>query len=318
MAAADQALVFTGDEPFALGLGVAVDSALAYLPPAVRPEVYILDNGLTESSRSRIERIVERHGRSELLHWVTPPTTIASLPTDARYSPVVYLRLLIPALVPNHISRVVSLDADVLVREDLSPLLWVSLEGAPLGAIRDFGIPTTDDQWSGVRERANPRAYFNAGVLVIDLPVWRETGVGERALAYAAAGNEPLPYNEQDALNATVERWHQLDDRWNVQPYNLPLLKRMLITDRSRYRCNRQLFRSAAIIHFAGPKPWWPTSELPGTAAWITAFARSRWLTPRQTLVWLARWTGSRMRRWPQTIAARWRLRAAALRRAHP
>jgi lipopolysaccharide biosynthesis glycosyltransferase len=86
--------------------------------------------------------------------------------------------------VPAHIHRAVYLDSDVLVQADLSPLFTLGLDGAAVAGVRDLMITTTDHPSSGVRERDRSRPYFNAGVLVIDLGTWRDSGVGERLLTH--------------------------------------------------------------------------------------------------------------------------------------
>src|SRR5215207_9992736 len=122
------ALVFASDEPYAQGLAVAICSALANLTPAIEPEICVLDNGLSESSRARLPRVVAAARRSKEVHLIRiPAERLRDLPSGR--PPSVYSRLLIPELVPPHVQRAVYLDADVLVRRDLSPLFTIELGG---------------------------------------------------------------------------------------------------------------------------------------------------------------------------------------------
>ena len=219
----------------------------------------MFDNDLSSSSRARLLKIVDAAGRRYGLRWIRiPAERLGHLASDSRFGPASYARLLIPELVPRQIRRAVYLDSDVLVRGDLSPLFTVELGDALVGAVRDFAIGSTVHEMSGVRDPDRPRVYFNTGVLVMDVARWRNEGLADRALEYAAAGSEPLPWADQDALNAVLESWHELEYRWNVQQRNLFMAERLPRTEITEHlhRQRWNLYRTAVVLHFVGPNPW--------------------------------------------------------------
>jgi lipopolysaccharide biosynthesis glycosyltransferase len=295
---ANCALVFAADEQFALGLAVAVYSALKLLPPGLAPDVYVMDNGLASDSRRRLERLVHRISPAQLRWIQVPPERLAHLGTHPQFSHATYARLLAPELLGRNVRRMVYVDSDVLVRGDLSPLLTIDLGGAPLGAVRDFTITTTDHIMSGVRQPVLRRHYFNTGVLVIDLARWRRTDVGGRALTYAAQGNEPLAWPDQDALNAVTEQWCELDYRWNFQHARLFREPRPSGDDLATelYEQRIALYESATVLHFTGHKPWYGSCTTRGRGAWLRTLVATRWFRWHEAPVWLMRYTGQRMR----------------------
>ena len=308
----ESALVFAADEGFALPLAVAMHSALATLSPAASAEVYVLDNGLSEASRTRLLEVVKRVRRGQPLNWISVPTErLANIViTDERFTGASYSRLVAAELVDEHVQRVVYLDVDVLVKRDISPLFTAGLDGAPFGAVLDFGIPDTANEQSGVRERASPRPYFNAGVLVIDVPRWKDAGLTAQALDYAAAGSE-LPLVDQDALNAVAADWHELGCEWNFQQtlFWEDRRPRSAITD-GLYEQRWALYRAAAVLHFVGgPKPWHRLCTLPGTSAWAQAMLRTRWHPAWKALAWLLRHVRARTRHRLGTTSRRWSAR---------
>jgi lipopolysaccharide biosynthesis glycosyltransferase len=306
------ALVFAGDDRFAIGLAVALYSVLEHLARGFCPGIWVLDAGISAESRRRLAEIAGRFHRD--VHWVTlSGERFAALPRLTPLSPANYGRLLIPEVLPTQVRRVVYLDSDILVRRDLSPLFSMSLGGTSLGAVRDFVIADTATAPSGVRDRSNPRPYFNSGVLVFDVPEWRRTRLGTRALEYVTMEGQPLRFGDQDALNALVRDWSALDDVWNAQVLKLTLAKRLIVTDRVEYRRQRSLFRSAAVYHFIGPKPWDPSCETHGTMAWVGALLRSRWFTPAAAAKWSIGWFARRALAWPRVAAGRWRKRVEIL-----
>jgi UDP-glucose/galactose:(glucosyl)LPS alpha-1,2-glucosyl/galactosyltransferase len=293
------ALVFAADEGFAQATAVAMHSALKHLPPSEEPETYVLDNCLTGASRDRLRDVAFHSGRE--IRWLEIPSDLlVSRPASPHLTPTTYARLLIPDLLPTSVRRAVYLDGDVLVREDLSPLFRVELGGAAFAAVRDFGPPRSDSE-SAVGEPVEPKPFFNLGVLVIDLTRWRTVGFADRALAFAQSTKAPLPYADQDAMNAvaTADDWLELGFRWNVQVLLMyrPDLPRTDLTD-WLYRNRSELYRSAAIIHFNGlPKPWqpWSYGTSKGKTLWAWQLIRSGWYGPMELLRWFVPWLGRRI-----------------------
>jgi lipopolysaccharide biosynthesis glycosyltransferase len=295
-------LAFAADDNFGEGLGVAVYSALVHLAPAASPEVYVLDNGLSDPSWGRLTKVVGAARPGVALHRVKIAAEhLGPVADDSHLSAAAYSRVLIPELVPSHVSRVIYLDVDVLVRRDLAPLFTLDLGGAPVAAVRDYYTSSTAHELSDVRDRANPRPYYNTGVLVIDVRAWRDSGLAERVLQYARAGPRPLRFADQDALNGVVETWFELDYRWNVQQlprhiYAAEWPRVLSETEEYSYRARWQLFRAAVVLHFISSiKPWRYSCATAGTRAWMVALIQSGWYSPRETFAWLVRWHAPRL-----------------------
>lgn len=296
----DTALVFSGDEGVALPLAVSMHSALANLGPGAAPELFVLDCGISEATGERLLEIVRRARPATVVQWVpVSPERFEELMAGGRIaaasfgriSAATYARLLLSDLLPARVGRVVYLDADILVRGDLGELIGADLNGAPIGAVRDFLEDTT----------------FNAGVLVIDMEQWRAGQIGERALRRAVEEREI----DQHALNAVVPTWHELAPYWNVQNGNLffeglhglapPRTGGAMSQEFQERRW--ELIRKAEVVHFlGGVKPWNRLCPLPGTTRWVREMVRTRWYSPGATLVWLGRYGFARARYWLGTV----------------
>jgi len=172
-----------------------------------------------------------------------------SLPLIAHYTIDTYTRLWIKEFFPENVNRVLYLDADIVVVDNVAPLWSTDLGGALLGAV---DIPGSDQgvRLLGLRQEDG---YFNAGVLLIDLEQWRKLHAEEIVIEYIRKNPDRILY-DQDALNACFHACtKRLDYRWNVirpfyrEPIALPL-------NRSEIEAIR---REARIIHFnGGSKPW--------------------------------------------------------------
>jgi lipopolysaccharide biosynthesis glycosyltransferase len=218
---------------------VAARSALAHLRPDV--EVVILGADLSPESS---EFLCDHIGGTTI---VTPVSSnvFDELPALERFPRTVWAILLLGSLLPRDAERVLWLDGDVLVRGPIDELLELPLEGMTMAASVDYWAPTHAGAAPGFWQAASTppgAAYFNTGVLVVDLPSWRSLdveGLVRDALARQPA--IPTPNADQDILNAVLwDRWLPIPDRWNYPAQ---------LVSRDSYR--------ARIAHFFGArKPW--------------------------------------------------------------
>lgn len=178
------------------------------------------------------------------------PGMVSGLPETAQFSRSVYSRILIDRIVPQDCRRVLYLDADIVVNGDIAPLWTMPLGGAVLAAARDhFRI---EMEAIGL---APDEAYFNSGVLLIDMPRWREERCEKRLLSFLAAKAHALPWMDQDAINIVLRgRIREAGLTWNFQPRcaDVPASFLGLTGDE-----HRRLRKHPRIVHYTTRyKPW--------------------------------------------------------------
>jgi lipopolysaccharide biosynthesis glycosyltransferase len=246
------------DERFALPLAVLLRSSLDHLSPGARLDVTVVDGGIQDATRARIEAsAADPRLRVE---WRPPPADLVVPRLAGRIPPLTFARLLVPSLVPPDCTRAVVLDADQLVLTDLDRLAREALSGALALAPRDPFIPfvSSPNGLAGFEALGlSPRApYFAGAMMVVDVPAWRRERVAERALQFVAEHARELRSYDQDAINAVLAgRIRELDARWQVQPRALALSARVTphldAVERARLRADPW------VVHFSGRlKPW--------------------------------------------------------------
>ncbi len=249
---ADQSLppvVLTCDGAYAMALATTLRSLVDANPLSWPVAFHILYHRFSEEIKWAI--VCSLPEGSACIRWVPiDPTRFQGLESWAQRTRMNYARLLIPQMFPETTSRVLYLDPDVIVLDDLRPLGNAELDGAVIGAVLDEGIDPLL-QRGELRDQNVPEVhpYFNAGVLVIDLPRWRTERISERALEYLSA-NPKTRFSDQDGVNvACAGRWRRLDARWNHQRHLVEAIDEI------------ELNRRPAIVHFVnGAKPWDPRS----------------------------------------------------------
>jgi lipopolysaccharide biosynthesis glycosyltransferase len=224
--------------------------------------IVVLADGIGPDQLDRLRRHADRLG----LNVDVRPVELPDLPYNLAYggTRANYGRLAIGAMFAGH-SRVLYLDADLLILDDLRPLLDTDLRARPFGAVRDPVNPTYElgralPGWQAFGIPGD-REYFNSGVLLFDLQACAEADLFGRALHAVAEYPDRLRMWDQDALNLVAEdRWLRLPARWNTVPFSA--LRR---TPWIRYRAQRLVpvddlvaaERDAAVMHYVSPsKPW--------------------------------------------------------------
>ncbi len=109
-----------------------------------------------------------------------------------------------------------------------------------------------------------PDAYFNAGVLLVDLDRMRTDGMADAVLDYARANAPNLLWRDQDALNVVMgEGRVALHPRWNCMNSVMEFEEASRVFGPEAVEDAR---RRPAIRHFEGPsinKPWHRLADPP-------------------------------------------------------
>ena len=237
-------------------------------------EVDLVVLGSGWSNRS-IERLKESGGHRVHTRVVDPADRRTSLVKPLRYGfpAATMYGVLAPQLqLFDNVERLVYLDADTIVRDDLGLLLRRDLS-TPVAAVVDahvslMGMPSMWRAWR--EEHVDPLApYLNTGVMVIDVGSWRELGITDQVFELLAKYR--LPCVDQDALNLTLRgHFDRLEPRWNLMPYHLMRLLRtsdLLETEDAI----AQALSDPGIIHFHRSflgKPWQVGCTHPASGLW--------------------------------------------------
>lgn len=155
---------------------------------------------------------------------------ISSSVRRALDQPLNYARIYLADLLPESVVRVVYLDSDVIVVDDIAKLWNIGLNGLVLGAPEychaNFTAYFTDRFWAEDRfkqvfqGRRRPPCYFNSGVMVMDLERWRQGGYTSRVERWMNVQKREMRIYELGSLppfllvfagevEAVEHRWNQ-------------------------------------------------------------------------------------------------------------
>lgn len=191
--------------------------------------------------------------------------------TSEHFTAATYARLFIPSVLPDH-DRVVFIDSDMIVLDDVAKLHKIDIGEKKLGAVKDlvmegfikfehqtpkvFKGQTAESYLLNYLGMKNPDNYFQAGLLIFDIQKIKSDLVCEKMVK--TIYEKRYWYHDQDILNKVFEgEVCYLDIAWNVYHGNgtterfFPNLK---LSSYLSFIESRQRLKA---VHFAGDqKPW--------------------------------------------------------------
>ncbi|GAA2905288.1 glycosyl transferase family 8 [Actinoplanes cyaneus] len=250
----DLHVMFAIDDRYAGGAAVVAHSIRQGLRDRGTPVVFhVVDCDLSPDRRAEVQ---ERLGRAGDVEFYQIPDRLSLRIPSMWLSDAALARLHISSVIPASVPRVLYLDADVLVLEDLTELYGQDLRGSALGAVLngfapDRSLQITAEGARQVQTGAVPPGHFNSGVLLIDMNRWRDEGITERAVEMHRKYGSDTTHFDQDILNHIFAgRWTPMAEKWNK------LIEHPV---HGKFGAGRldQLTRREGIIHYIGAvKPW--------------------------------------------------------------
>ena len=239
-------VVFCADRSALPGLHVAAYSLLERINPAVaQTRIHVFSDALDESDLALLRKTLTSLDKPFELELRRVDAALFTGFPSLNGSWATYYRLATPQVLD--VERFLYVDADTLCDVDVSVLNTLDLGGSPAGLVAEAPLAAAADRFvAGQLGNSPTEPYFNAGIILVNVPEWRRQRVTERAMEYIAAHRPP--FHDQSALNVVLHRNAiSLDERFNCianMRKHWPALK----------KSNGKIGR---IVHFLDyPKPW--------------------------------------------------------------
>ena len=234
------------DNHLAIMQGALLRSIQDHHQTAEQIDYYLVTDNLSEKNK---HRLCYRLDKINLI-WVDIKDVVphnVRLPVDKSSFPInVYARLFIPNIVGEEVEKIIYLDVDMIVLEDISKLWNIDLKGYPVGGVLDRS-KTVSSEWAGISNYKelglDPNTgYFNTGLFIIDRHSWNTEKYGEQIVNCLAANIAYSSFPINYGMNVVfANRWLELDSAWNA--YAMENIQKPFI------------------IHFAGRKPIFKTYD---------------------------------------------------------
>lgn len=273
-------IALASDNNYAEFVAVVIASALANLSDYLH--VHLLANGIEESSLFLLKQQIPS-GRGELhLYDIQDLPAKLSIRVPDTIAISSYARLFLPSILPADIAKVLYLDCDTVIADDLSDLWNTDLQNKYIAGVLDT-LPDNDSKRNvGVPSDA---PYINAGVLLINLSLWREDHLQQRFLDFLLAHNGRVHHHDQGIINAVcqnkiaiVHPRYNCTSNYYSHPYTL--LRRTNHPFYTRQECE-EATAHPAILHFTEGfynRPWLTNGRHPMAVVFDHYHRQTAWV----------------------------------------
>jgi lipopolysaccharide biosynthesis glycosyltransferase len=235
-------IVTVCDNHFVILLAALIKSIELNHKSEERIDFYIVEDNLTIDNKTKLIKSIGSGKVS--FKWLKMKDVVPKdikLPLDDSSFPLnVYVRLFIPYFIPQNLEKVIYLDVDMIVLEDISKLWNIDMEDRIIAGVVDRS-EVISCTWCGINNYKelsfNPESkYFNSGLLVIKPIEWRKQNIAQKVIDCINKYQQYAYFPDQYGLNVIfIDQWKELDKRWN--------------------NSSLEVEKHPFIIHFAGRKP---------------------------------------------------------------
>lgn len=240
----------SSDDNYVRHLGVVLQSLLANTSIPNKIQIHLIEDNVSDDNLNKLSQCVSKFG-AHLNIISSDKSRYANLPT-LRYGISAYQRISLGDYLPSSVNKVIYLDCDILVLDDIKNLWEMSLEKKPLGAIENLSPKACKSLGFSRQE------YFNSGVLVADLQQWREDNLYDKAVDFIQQNASKLQFIDQCTLNYLFKnKWQKLPLIWNQQADIYGVLKKY--NEGCGYQPSeiKYAINKPSLVHFIGKqKPW--------------------------------------------------------------
>ena len=272
----------TSDE-YAPITGTSIYSLLTSTPPDSIDLIVCLDDVSKENTRKIEEVVIKCGGHVSFIDAKPLLSEIEGDKANAYRGSYAYnMRLYIDKVLPDNVDRVLMLDTDTLITGNLLELERFDLGANPVAAVVDSMSKSILVSLGWGHER-----YFNSGVILADLSMYRKEGWGDSLRKNLKETKKKV---EQTVFNSVFKnRITKLPLRFNVLPPNRAykdprlLLEYLNLSEDEYYSCDEiaSTLENPAINHFAGSgllgRPWESNCIDPYRKQWRHTYEKTPW-----------------------------------------
>ncbi len=235
-------LCFACNERYVQHLCSTLKSIFVNKNPNENFNIVILNENIKPRTKRYIELILPQNSKIKFIDvnnevFKNCPLTIDTFHIN---SLTTYYRFILPEICD--FDKVLYLDCDTIVNKSLSGLYKTN--------INNYYIAGVIDSYEKENcERLSLNKYVNAGVLLINLDLWRKDNVTQRLFDWTINNQDKIKWQDQDVLNVVLqEKILYLPEEYNAQVSKLEF---------GNTKEFNKIGYNATIIHYVGHlKPW--------------------------------------------------------------
>lgn len=219
-------IVIASDNHYAVLIAALIKSIEVHHKSDESISFIIIDDGISKKNKEKLQKSI--NPKITNLKWIESSTIIPpeiKIPTDnSTYPATVYYRLFAPYIVDTSCKKIIYMDVDMILYDDISTLYHINIGNDIVGAVQDY-MGTVNSPIGGIpnyKELGIPpeTKYFNSGLLLINPKLWKENDTTNKVINCMNDNAKYVVFPDQYGLNVVLyNRWHEIDLIWNCSDY---------------------------------------------------------------------------------------------------
>ena len=254
-------IAYASNDGYARHLAVSLYSMLEHNADAKELIVYVLSAGMSREYQDRLKQIGAEFGRTLTVIELGDLKERFDYQIDTRgFDISAMTRLFSAGVLPPEVKKALYLDCDTVVLGSLKGLWETDLAGNLVGMVME---PTVYTEIKAAIDLQQKEAYYNSGVLLMDLDGWRREQVQNQFMEFYSRKNGQLFACDQDTLNGVLKgRIKTIPPKYNFFTNYRYFRYETLVHATEAYReVAKEEFEEArrrpAVIHYMGDeRPW--------------------------------------------------------------
>lgn len=254
-------IIYASNDGYAGHLAASLYSLLENNRNIKEMDIYILSAGMSRKCQKGLLEVAEAFHRKLSVAELGELRDRFPYEVDTRGFDISAMgRLFAPEVLPESVEKALYLDCDTIVCGSIRPLYDTELGNCLVGMVME---PTVYEAMREAIGFERDEAYYNSGVLLMDLKKWRSQKVLDQFLDYYGSHQGRLFACDQDTINGALKgRIKTLPPKYNYfTNYRYFRYKTLAGLCRAYEEVGEEAFkeasRSPVILHYLGDeRPW--------------------------------------------------------------
>lgn len=290
-------IFYAFNDAYASLAGISIFSLLENNRACESIRFYIVDSGVSEVNKRKIEKLVHEYARE--IGFFNMPSFESVIGEDVdigRWNINVYSKLFVGSILPKNVRKVISIDCDTIINNSIDELWNTDISNYLVAGVNE-AMSSYYRDYLGKRDKDH---YLNSGLLLFNVEKIREEQFEKQVFMGMKKYGGTLPYLDQDLVNVIVpeDKMFLLHPKYNaITPMFCCSYSELIKARRASTYYTKEQFNEAklnpVIIHFTTfflneLRPWVSGSSHPKRNEFMKYKQASPW---RDEPMWIDRRT---------------------------
>ncbi|SHI88831.1 Lipopolysaccharide biosynthesis protein, LPS:glycosyltransferase [Butyrivibrio fibrisolvens DSM 3071] len=287
-------IIYATDDNYAYLAGVSMESLFINNRSTEVIDVYILDDGISDTNKNKLNIIAQNYNRKVLFIDVKTisesikKVTSVGFSYEGKNSFTAYSRLFMDVVLPESVKRALYIDCDTLILSSLESAYNTKMSD---DCVISMVVDCTQREYIKSLDMNQDSSYYNSGIILFDIDRWRSSKCGHLLIDHLQNVRSKYPLPDQDLLNVVLgDKISKLPLKYNVQSPNFMYKTYSSICsayglDEKHYYSKEDwsdAMSNPVIIHFSGSsfiRPWYFNSNHPVKKLYLSYYKKNIFYT---------------------------------------